>query len=49
MPYVIVAVIALAVGFVCGFLVYRNNVKRLQNTEERLRKELANKGIKVDF
>jgi uncharacterized membrane-anchored protein YhcB (DUF1043 family) len=49
MGYVVAVLIALAVGFVCGFLVYRNNVKRLQKTEAKLREELSKKGVKVDF
>ena len=34
-------VIALVVGFGCGFLFYRNNVKTLKESEESLKNKFA--------
>jgi uncharacterized protein YneF (UPF0154 family) len=37
----IVGVVCLVVGFIFGFLVYRNNVKNLKETEETLKNKVV--------
>lgn len=39
--YIITAIAGLVVGFVAGALVYRNNVKRLQASEARLKRDAS--------
>jgi hypothetical protein len=49
MWYIIDGVVCLMVGYLVGFLMYRNNVKTLKANEDKFKAFIESKGFKWPF